>query len=116
MAIVSVDAELVDHLKAVFAPLLDIDEGVEEWCAVVAVEAVALAQMARGGEDVGGDDLIEQPGKLGIGEVDPIEGLKFLTEVLFQCVPVADVGAVAVFEILEFFDQTLLGLVFCCHA
>ena len=46
MAVVGVDAELVDYLEAVFAPVFDVDQGVEEWRAVVAVEAVALAQMA----------------------------------------------------------------------
>ena len=116
MAVIGVDAELVNDLEAVFAPLPDVDLCLEEWCAVVAVEAVAFAQMAGGRENVGGDNLIDQSGKLGIGQLYPVKRFEFLTEVLFQCVPVTDVGAVAVFDILEFFDQALLGLVFCCHA
>ncbi len=116
MAVVGVDAELVDHLEAVFAPLLDVDQGVVEWCAIVALEAVAFAQIPGGGENVRGDNQVEQPGELGIGQLYTVKRLKFLTEVFFECVPVANVGAVAVFEILQFFDQALLGLVFCCHA
>lgn len=62
------------------------------------------------------DDLIEQPGKLGIGEVYPVELFEFVAEVFFECVPVTDVGAVGVFEIFEFGNQALLGLGFSCHA
>lgn len=116
MAVVGVDAELVDDLEAVFAPLPDVDQSVEEWCAVVALEAVAFAQMTRGGENVRSDDLIEQPGKLGVGEMNLVEIFELFAEVFFERVPVANVGAVAVFEILEIIDQALLGLVFSCHA
>lgn len=115
MAVIGVDTELVDDLKAVFAPLPDVDQGVEEWRAVVPLEAVAFAQMPGGGENVRGDDLIEQPGKFRIGQMHPVKSLKFLAEVFFECVPVTNVGAVAVFEILEFGNQALLGLVFSSH-
>jgi len=60
--------------------------------------------------------LIEQPGKLGIGEVYLVERFELFAEVFFERVPVTNVGAVAVFEILEFIDQAELGLCFCCHA
>jgi hypothetical protein len=53
VAVVGADAELVDHLEAVLAPVLDVDQRVVERRAVVALEAVALAQVAGGGEDVG---------------------------------------------------------------
>ena len=116
MAVIGVDAKLVDYLKAVFAPLFDVDQGVMQRCAIVALEAVALAQMASSGEDVRGDDLIQQAGKLCIRQMHSIERLKLFAEVLLQCVPVADVRAIAVLEILQFVDQALFNLLFCCHA
>ena len=45
VAVVGVDAELVDDLEGVLAPVLDVDEGVVQRRAVVAGEAVD----ARGG-------------------------------------------------------------------
>ena len=116
MTVAGVDAELVDHLKAVFAPLPDVDQGVKQCCAVVALEAVALPQKPRSSVNVRGDDLIQQPGKLGIRQMNPVERLKFFAEVLLQRGTVADVGAIAVLEILQFVDQALLNLLFCCHA
>ena len=59
VAVVCVDAELTDDLELVFAPVLEVDEGVVQRRAIVAGEAVALAQGARGGEDIGGDDLVQ---------------------------------------------------------
>jgi hypothetical protein len=56
VAVVGADAELVDHLEAVLAPVLDVDQRVVERRAVVALEAVALAQVAGGSEHVRGDD------------------------------------------------------------
>ena len=38
VAVVGVDAQLVNHLEGVFAPVLDVDQGVVERCAVVAGE------------------------------------------------------------------------------
>jgi hypothetical protein len=70
VAVVGVDAELADDLVGVFAPVLDVNEGVVQRRAVVAGEGVDLAEDLGGGEDVGGDDLFEQAGELGIGEAD----------------------------------------------
>jgi len=91
MAVVGINAELVDHLKAVFAPLFDVDQGVEEWRAVVALEAVALPQTPRSSENIRGDDQIQQPGKLCIGQMNPVKRLEFFAEVLLQPCTVADV-------------------------
>ena len=82
VAVVGVDAELVDDLEGVFAPVLDVDEGVVERRAVVAGEAVALAERAGGGEDVGRDDLVEQAVELAVGEVDTIKGFELFAEIL----------------------------------
>ena len=59
MAVVGVDAELIDDFEGVLAPVLDVDEGVVQRRAVVAGEAVALAEGAGGGEDIRRDDLVE---------------------------------------------------------
>ena len=44
VAVVGVDAELVDDFKRVFAPVLNVDQGVVQGRAVIAREAVALAE------------------------------------------------------------------------
>lgn len=98
-AVVGVDAELVDDLEGVFAPVLDVEEGVVERSAVVAGEAVDLAEQGRGGEDIGSDDLIEKALEFAVGELDAVEGLEVVAEVAFQGGTVADIGAVGVFEI-----------------
>ena len=59
VAVVGVDAKLVNYLKGVFAPVLDVDQGVVERCAVVAGKGVAPAQGAGGGEHVGGNDVFK---------------------------------------------------------
>ena len=69
VAVVRVDTELVDDLKMVLAPVLQVDEGIVQGRAVIACETVDLPQGLRGGEDIWGDDLIEQAGKLRIGEL-----------------------------------------------
>ena len=99
MTVIGVDAELVDHLKAVFAPLPDVNQSVEEWRTVVTVEAVAFAQMASRSVNVRCDDLIKQAGKLCIGQMHSIERFELFAEVLLQPGTVANVGAIAVFEI-----------------
>jgi len=53
VAVVGVDAELVDDLERVLAPVLDIDEGVIQRRAVVAGEAVDGAERASRGENSG---------------------------------------------------------------
>jgi hypothetical protein len=68
------DAELVDDLEGVFATVLDVDEGVVERGTVVAGEAVDLAERGRGGEDVGGDDLVKEAAEFAVGQLDAVEG------------------------------------------
>jgi len=108
VAVVGVDAELVDDLVVVFAPVLDIDQGVIEGRAVVACEGIALAQGAGGDEDVGGDDLVEQTLEFGVAQLDAVEGLEFLPEVPFEPCAIADVGTQCVLEPFEFAKE--LGL------
>ncbi len=113
-AVVGVDAKLVDDLEGVFAPVLDVDEGVVERGAVVAGEAVDLAEQGRGGEDVGGDDLVEEALEFAVGELDAVEGLEVVAEVAFEGGAVADVPAIDVLEVAEFLDQGLFELSFGC--
>jgi hypothetical protein len=58
VAVVGVDAELVDDLVLVFAPVLDVDQHVVQRGAVFAGERVDLAQSLRCCEDVRGDDFV----------------------------------------------------------
>jgi len=116
VAVVGVDAQLVDNLEAVLAPVLDVDQGVVQRRAVIALEAVAFAQMAGSGKNVGCNDLLQQPVKLAVNEVDAVQALEMLAEVLLQRSAVADVRAVCVFEVGQLSDQILFNLVFfCCH-
>ena len=72
VAVVRVDAELVDDLEVVYAPVLEVDEGVVQRRAVVASERVDPPQGLGGGEDVGGDDLVEESGELGVCQADAV--------------------------------------------
>jgi len=116
VAVVGVDAQLVDDFEGVLAPVLEVDQGVVQRRAVVAGEGVAVAQGLGGGEDVGADDFGQQALEFIISERDPVERLEFLAEVGLQRGAVADVGAIGVFEIDQLGEQILLDLVFsCCH-
>ena len=110
VAVVGVDLQLADHLEGVLAPVLDVHQRVVERRAVVAGEAAELPQAGRGGEDVGGDDLQQQPLELGVGEGDAVEGLELLAEVGFEGEAVADVGAVGVLQPLQPRDEAVLDL------
>ena len=72
VAVVGVDAELVDDLEAVLAPVLDVDQGVVQRGAVVAGKRVALAEDTGGRKDVAGDDLVQEAGELTLREVDAV--------------------------------------------
>lgn len=112
VAVVRVDAELVNDLEVVFAPVLDVDEGVVQRRAIVPGEVIDLAKGLGCGEDIRSDDFIEQAGELAIGQVDAVERFEFLPEVLFQCGAVADVRAVFVFEAAELLDEPVLDVLF----
>ena len=112
VAVVGVDAELVDDLEGVFAPVLDVDQGVVQRRTVFAGEGVDAAHGAGGGEDIGGDDFVQQAGELAIGEVNAVQGLELLAEVALQGSAVSDVGAVFVFEVLKFADEAVFHLLF----
>ena len=97
VAVVRIDAELVNDFEVVFAPVLDVDEGVVQGRAVVTGETADGPKGLRGGENIRGDDLIQQAGELGVGEADAVESLEFLTKIGFERGTVCDVAAVFVF-------------------
>jgi hypothetical protein len=110
VAVVGVDAELVDDLEVVFAPVLDVDQGVGKRGSVIAGEIVSLAQDARGGEDVGGDELVEEALELAVGQLDAVEGFEFLAEVRLQRCSVVDVAPVGVLQRAQPFDEFRLDV------
>jgi hypothetical protein len=62
VAVVGVDAQLVDDFEVVLAPVFDVHQCVVERRAVVAGEDVDAAQGLGCGVDIGGDDFVQQPG------------------------------------------------------
>ena len=74
--------------------------------------------MLGGGEDVGGDDLVEQALELAVGQADAVECLELLAEVRFKRGAVADVRAVLVLQAAKLLDKLFFKLAFgrshCC--
>ena len=112
MTVVGVHTQLVGDLEVIFAPVPDIDQGVVQRCAIVALEGVDAAQGLGGVVNVRCDDAIEQALEFAVGEFDAIERLELLAEIGLQAGAVADVGAVGVFEFAQLGDQIELDLVF----
>ena len=110
VAVVGVDAQLVDDFEVVLAPVLDIDEGVVERRTVVALEAVDVAQRLSCVIDVRCDYAVEQTLKFAVGELDAVKRLEPLAKVGLKRGTVADIGAVGVFEITQLGDQIKLNL------
>ena len=115
VTVVRVDAELVDDLKGVFAPVPDVNQHVVQRRAVIASEGVDFPQGFGGGEDIGTDDPVEQAGELGIGQAAAVEGLELLAEVFLQRGAVGDVAAVIVFEFLELADEAVFDALLPQH-
>ena len=99
MAVVGIDAELIDDFEGVLAPVLDVDEGVVERRTVVADEGFPVAEGPGGFVNVRGDDLIEESLELAVGECDTIQRVEPFPEVCFKRGSITDVGAIFVFEI-----------------
>ena len=99
VAVVGVDAELIDDFEGVLAPVLDVDKRVVERRAIIADERLPIPQRAGRFVHVGRDDLIEEALELAVGKRDPVQGLEFFPEVGFKRGPITDVRAILVFEI-----------------
>lgn len=116
MAVVRVDAKLVDDFKCVLAPVLDVDQRVVQWSAVVACERVAIAQGACGREDIGGDDFVQQAGELRVCQADVVQSFELFAKVLLQGSSVANVRTVFVLQSAKLLDELIFKMAFgCCH-
>ncbi|SCZ84437.1 hypothetical protein NSMM_160027 [Nitrosomonas mobilis] len=104
MAVIGADAQLINHLEAVFAPVLEVDQRIVKRRAVITFKTVALAQMFGSGEHVWGDDRIQQAMELIAGEADAVERLELFAKVGLKLSPITDIGTVAVFEITQLVD------------
>lgn len=93
------------HRGCAPAPVYDTRECLIERRAVVSGEAVAVAEGLRGGEDIRGDDLIEEALELAICDGDAVEGFELLTEVLLEGRVVSNVVEVRVFECAQLLDE-----------
>ena len=114
VAVIGIDAQLVNHLEAVLAPVIDVHQRVVQRRAVFADEAVARAQRLRRGKDVRRDDLFEQPGEFLVGKLDTVELLELVAEVGFKRGPIADIRTRGVLKVAKLGDQALLDLAFSC--
>ena len=102
VAVVGVDAELVDDLEGVLAPVLDVDQRVVERRAVVAGEGCCGSRSVRAAVKTSGV-TISSSRRWNSPSVrrDAVECLELLAEVCFQRGAVADVGAVLVLQVRE---------------
>ena len=99
MAVVRIDAELIDDFEVVLAPVLDVDEGVVERRTVVADERFPVPEGACGFVHIGCDDLIEESLELAVGECDMIQGFELFPEVCLKRCSIAEGGAIFVLEV-----------------
>ena len=114
MAVVGIDAELIDDFEGILAPILDVDEGVVEWCAVVAAECFAVPEGTGSFVHVRRDDLVAESLEFAVRECDTIEGFELFPEVCFKRGSITDIGAILVLEVPQFGDQVLFKIVFGC--
>ncbi len=101
VAVVRVDAKLVDDLEGVFAPVFDVDQGVVQRRTIVAGEGVDAAHGLSRRKDIRRDDFVEQAGEFGIREMDAVERLELLTEVLLKRRSISNIWAKSVFEAVK---------------
>ena len=112
---IGIDTQLINHFKAVFAPVLDIDQRVVKRRAIVTLKTVALAQAPGSLEYVGRDDGFQQAGEFAIGQLNGVEFLEVFTKIFFQRRAIVYVGTICIFKVFQFGDQFLLNLIFFCH-
>src|SRR5690625_4233625 len=92
-----IDAQLVDDLEGVLAPVPQVDELVVKRSAVFSLEGVASAQSFRVCEHVRGYNRVKKPFEFAICEVDPIKSLELLAKISLQGVAVAEIVAAKIF-------------------
>ena len=109
MAVVCVDPQLVDHLEGVFAPVLDIDQRVVQRRAVIAREAIAVAQDAGRREDIRRDDFFKEALELALRQLDAVERLKLVPKIEFKRGTVANVFTMLVFQAAQLADEAFFN-------
>jgi hypothetical protein len=97
VAVIGVDPQLIDNLKAVFAPVFDVDECVVQRGAIIAFDGIAITQGLSGAENIRRNNFIQQPLKFGFGQGDTIELFELSAKIAFQRAPVRNVVTVVVF-------------------
>jgi hypothetical protein len=58
----------------------------------------------------GGDEVVEQAGEFGVGEVDAVQSFELLAKIGFERSAVADVVAVGVFEVDQLGDEGVFNV------
>ena len=114
VAVVRVDAELVDDLEVVLAPVFDVDQRVVQRRAIVAGECVDVAHSLGRRKDIWRDDFVQQAGELRVCQADVVERFELFTKVLLERSTVANVLAIFVLQASKFFDELVFKLVFWC--
>ncbi len=116
VAVVRVDAKLVDDLEVVLAPVFDVDQRVVQWRPIVAGEGVDAAYGLGRRKDIRRDDFVQKPLEFAIRQVDVVERVELLAEVFLEGRSVANVGTVFVLQLSKFLDELQFKLVFWrCH-
>ena len=110
VAVISVNSQLVDNFKLVFAPIFEIDQHIVQRGAIFAFNVAIFAQGFGGLKGVGVNDRIAQAGKFAVGEPDTVKRLEAVAEVLLKGRLIADVGAIAVFKLGELGDEVLFDV------
>ena len=112
VAVIGIDAELIDDFKVILAPVLDIDQRVIQRRAVIAAEGIDAAQNLGGCKHIRRDDFIQQARKFPIGETDTVEFFELRAEVLLKHRAINEIGTVGVFQLIQLGDQAVFDLLF----
>ena len=115
VAVIGINAQLIDYLKVVFAPVLDIHQRVIQRRAVIAAEGIDTAQNLSGCKHIRRDDFIQQARKFPIGETDTVEFFELRAEVLLKHRAINEIAAVGVFQHIQLGDQAVFDLLFRCQ-
>jgi hypothetical protein len=113
MAVVSVNAQLVDDFTVLLAPVLDVNQGVAQLRSVVALKTVDVAKPLGSAVDIGRDKAVEQALKLAISQMYAVQRFELGSEVSFERSAVAIAGAIGVLKVAELDDQIKFDLLFC---
>jgi len=112
VAVVSIDAELIDHLEGVFAPVPDIYESVVERRSIISSKVVAFTKGPGSSEDIRRDYFFQKTLEFTIRKLHLVQGFESIPEVSFKSRSITNVWAIFVFEGPEFRDQGLFKIAF----